>query len=161
MAIGNTWIYLVVKWSVDSSYTKWEITEIKSIPMAFPDSSEVVRNIFLCRVTEKYNTNPDSAYIGFYKELDGIVLVDLNEDITKAFYFEKILNEPKVGWYDTISPGFIVMGTVLVQTLAGTFNCNKLIAGSTVVSYFCRGVGLVANLNNSTETILYSYELKE
>ncbi len=166
LAVGNTWNYKVKN---DSGDFRWDllITQKKSIPVLFPDSSVKISDVFITRAiaTSTDGTYIDTTYHGYIKENDGIVLI-ANCDSIPAVYIRKYSNNFKIGWVDTLAyDQMICSGSKTIKTTAGTFDCIRYSSkpGVYIDSYYCKGVGLVSEIAGSRKNwsnTLVSYKLK-
>lgn len=170
LAVGNIWYYSIIK---DSTEYRWEclITEKKSMTVVLPDSSKMVSDVYIRRdIYNSINGNDiDTSYYGIYKDSEGIVLVMLDDSLNQANYLFKTLNDLKIGWFDTISPGNRnnkCKGIEKIKTQAGTFDCIKYSSGPGDYyfnSYYSKGVGFVSgNMgpDRKWNCSLVSYKLK-
>ncbi|MFH1052700.1 MAG: hypothetical protein V1779_17400 [bacterium] len=165
--VGNTWNYKVKN---DSGDFRWDllITQKKSIPVLFPDSSVKISDVFITRAiaTSTDGTYIDTTFHGYIKEKDGIVLVAQCEN-DSGIYIRKYSNYFKIGWVDTSTyDQLICSGSKTIKTSAGTFACirySNMPENYYSDSYYCKGVGLVSGIlgprKNWTCTLV-SYKLK-
>ncbi|MFH1049310.1 MAG: hypothetical protein V1779_00105 [bacterium] len=163
LAIGNTWNYSFTKEDIEVYKFERIITEIKTFPVILPDSSEITRNIYICRAILKDSNNVmDTTFGGFIKDIDGIIFVQLNENHSKGIYNFKLLNDLKIDWIDTLQAWYKCIGTDTMTIPAGTFNCIKYqYKNKQSFMYLSKGIGIVAETHDDDfKAFLVSYSLK-